>query len=117
MYLLIKVEGNYADEFDIDGFSIIPIKDKAAARELEKLLTLAQEKQPKTELGFGTNEFVYLDEVGFSFQCIKNREQKVFSTYFNRDWSEKISVGIGGHIIESILEDILPELVEEGILG
>lgn len=78
LHLLIKAEGNYADEFDVEGFSLL--KGELANNALMLLEHL--ESVPRTvELYFGTNESVYLQHIHFDItELTKEQYEAIEST-------------------------------------
>lgn len=78
LYLLIKAEGNYADEFDVEGFSLL--KGDLANNALTLLEQL--ELVPRTvELNFGTNESVYMQDIHFDItELTKEQYEAIEST-------------------------------------
>lgn len=75
-YILVNVENNYADEFDIEGFGLFSGED--AERAL-KLISL-HSSVPDQELCFGTNESVYLRDTSFT---VKELTEKEFDAILN----------------------------------
>lgn len=78
LYLLVKAESNYADEFDVEGFSIF--KGELASHTFMLLEHL--ELVPKNvEINFGTNEGVYMKDICFDItELTKEQYEAIEST-------------------------------------
>ncbi len=84
-YFLIKFEGNWADEFDVAGFSVL------SEEEWETLQEEIQSIVYPYELGFGFNESLYFEDQEELQKCIivrklTNEEAYTIEKYFTNNY-------------------------------
>ncbi len=96
--LLVKFKSDWADEFDVSGFTIIPNKDWEYICEALKARFKAR---PNDEIGwgFGTNEGfdwkTYKEIMRcFSVQSIYTYEIKALQVFFGKDYNYYTSFGL-----------------------
>lgn len=89
MVYLLKTESNYADEFDVDGLLEIS-KEKRDELVNSSFAPFKEEY----ELSFGTNEFVYMNEIDAKILEISESDLEVLKRVFGTRPGCKFHTGI-----------------------
>jgi hypothetical protein len=103
--VFVKVDANWADEFDIDGF-IVAKKDEWD-KSVEKL---KKDFPSEQEIYFGTNEYIEFADIEDFESSLEVTEitdveaevlNKLFNTYGRKTW---FSYGLGGSVASRVFD-------------
>lgn len=83
--ILIQFSSNYADEFDVEGFIVLPEKEWEAHK---AAVALRFEEQEEIEIYFGTNESMIYESLDSYLCCFRttvlsDEEHAVLQKLFN----------------------------------